>query len=481
MTKKVGNKIFSSFLWKWLERSSVQGVKFLVQILLARLLLPEEYGLIALISVFIAVADAFVHSGLNVALVQKKDADDLDFCSVFYTSIVIAVAFYFVLYITAPLVSNYYGQPLLIMVIRILSLDLVFIAVNSVQNAYISRNMLFKFNFISSLVGIIISGVVGILLAYNGYGVWALVIQQLVNQLMITMVLWFTVKWRPKLAFSTHRLKSMFRYGCNILGASLVALFTENMYTLIIGRVYDARLLGYYDRGRQFPFVIINNINSSMSSVLLPAYSTSQDDLHTLKRLARRSISLSTFVIFPAMAGLIAISEPLISMLLTDKWISCVPFLRLECLFYATLPLMTAISQTSRAIGRSDLSLKLETLKTIFTFVMFFISLPLGIYVVVGMRSVISLLIVLINVYISKKTIGYCFSEWFQDIAPSLILSTIMGIIVYLIGTINIKAIMLIPVQIISGICFYLGMAYLLKIKDLKSISKLFNSYIKIK
>lgn len=479
MIMKMEYKIFSSFLWKWLERSGVQGIKFVVQILLARLLMPEEYGLIALVLVFIAIADAFVQSGLNMALIQKRDTDELDFCSVFYASIVLAVGLYFILFITAPLIANFLEQQLLISIVRILSLNLFFTAVNSIQNAYISRRMQFKLNFISSLGGIIISGIIGILLAYAGYGVWSLVIQQLINQFLITMILWFTVKWRPTLIFSIHRLKLLFSYGCNILGASLVALLTENMYILIIGRVYDAQLLGYYDRGRQFPFVIIGNINSSMTSVLFPVYSTYQDDLDGLKSLARRSISLSTFVILPAMAGLIAIAEPLVSLLLTDKWIFCVPFLRLECLFYATLPLMTAISQTSRAIGRSDLSLKLEVLKTILTLIMFFVVLPLGIYVVVGMRSIISILIVLINVYISKRLIGYSFTEWFQDIAPSLVLSTVMGVMVYLLGTINLTPIILLPLQIVLGICLYLGIAYLLKMNIFISVLKLFKSYIK--
>lgn len=479
MPNVIQNKIVSGFLWKWLERSSVQGIKFIVQIFLARLLLPEEYGLIALISVFIAIADAFVQSGLNTALIQKKDADDLDFCTVFYVSIVIAVGFYFLLFITAPLIANFYEQPLLVSIVRVLGLNLLFSAVNSIQNAYISRRMQFKRNFVSSLGGIIVSGVVGILMAYAGYGVWAMVLQQLINQFLITMILWFTVKWRPKRIFSLYRLKSLFSYGWKVLCASLVALFTENMYTLIIGRVYDAKLLGYYDRGRQFPWVIVNNVNASITSVLLPAYSAKQDDYGALKSMTRRATSLSSFFILPAMAGLIAIAKPLVSLLLTDKWLPCVPFLQLECLFYATLPLMASSLQVSRAIGRSDLSFKMEVLKTIFTFIAFFICLPLGIYIIVAMRSVISILIVLITVYINNKLIGYSFKEWFQDIAPSLLLSTVMGGTIYLLGTIDVANILLLIIQVVSGICFYFSVAYLFKMDVFISVIKLFRNYIK--
>ncbi len=293
------SKVLSSLFWKLMERGGTQGIQFIVQIVLARLLLPEDYGLIALVTIFIALANVFVQSGFNTALIQKKDADEVDFSSVFYLSLFVAGLLYIVLFFTAPFIADFYRDLQLIPVIRILAITLFFGAFNSIQNAYVSRNMLFKKLFFSSLGAILVSGIIGVIAAYMGYGVWALVMQQLSNQLMITLILWFTVKWRPRLLFSLKRVKVLFSYGWKLLASSLLNTLYMNIRTLIIGRIYSPATLGFYNRGEQFPKLIVTNIDGSIQSVMLPTLAAHQDDRIRVKDMVRRSIVTSSFVLFP--------------------------------------------------------------------------------------------------------------------------------------------------------------------------------------
>ena len=309
------SKILSSLLWKLLEQSGTQGIQLIVQIVLARLLLPEEYGIIAIVTVFITLANVFVQSGFNTALIQKKDADELDFSSVLYLSSGVAALLYVIIYLLAPLIANYYTQPLLAPVLRVLSLTLFIGAFNSIQNAFIARNMLFKRLFISSLGAVIVSGIVGIAAAYNGWGVWALVAQQLINQLTIAIILWFTVKWRPHILFSFKRVKELFSYGSKLLLSGVIDTLYRDLRTLIIGKMYPTSMLGFYNRGQKFPQIIVSNINGSIQSVMLPVLSVHQDNRRRVKDMMRRAIITSSFFIFPMMIGLAVVAEPLIKII----------------------------------------------------------------------------------------------------------------------------------------------------------------------
>ena len=355
--------IISAFTWKLLERGGVQGIQFILAIILARLLSPKEYGIISLITIFIALATVFVQSGLNTSLIQKDDADELDFSSVFYLSLAIAAVLYMTLYFSAPAISRFYNNPILVPIVRILSFTLFFGAVNSVQMAVVSRTMMFKRYFFSSLGGVIGSGTVGVLLAYKGFGVWALVAQQLSSNFLTTAILWFTVKWRPILAFSFTRMKKLFSYGWKLLISGLLDTFFKNIYGLVIGKLYDAKSLGYFNRGQQFPVVIASNLDGSIQSVMLPALSSRQNDVDSVKRLMRRAMRTSSYILMPLMVGLAAVAKPMVSVLLTDKWLPCVPFLQLACISYALYPIHTANLTAINAIGRSDIFLKLEIIK----------------------------------------------------------------------------------------------------------------------
>lgn len=341
------SQVISGFIWKWLERCGVQGVQFIVQIVLARLLMPEDYGVIALITIFITIANVFVQSGLNAALIQKKDVDNLDYSSVFFTSLFITFVLYIALFISAPTIAEYYGEYEIILALKVLAITLFSGAFNSIQNAIVAREMQFKRIFYSSLWGVLISGIVGIIMAYAGFGVWALIWQQLINSILSTLILWFSIRWRPKFQFSIIRVKVLFSFGWKVLASSLIPALTENAYVLIIGKTYNNEILGYYNRGYQFPSVIINNVNAAISGVLFPVMASHQNNIEKLKNITRRAVLVSSFFVFPAMAGLAAMAEPLVKVILTEKWLPCVPLLQIECLFYATIPLITAVLQVN--------------------------------------------------------------------------------------------------------------------------------------
>ena len=460
------SNILSSLFWKLMERGGTQGIQFIVQIVLARLLSPEEYGIIAIVMVFILLANVFVESGFNTALIQKKDADEVDFSSVLYLSLGVATILYGLIFITAPFIASFYDQPILIQVLRVLSITIFIGAFNSIQNAYIARNMLFKKLFTSSLGSVTISGVVGIIAAYSGLGVWALVLQQLISQLAVAIILWFTVKWRPHLIFSTTRVKSLFSYGSKLLASGLLDTLYSNLRTLIIGRMYTPYMLGYYNRGQQFPQLIVSNINGSIQSVMLPALSAHQDDRKRVKEMMRRAIVSTSFLIFPMMVGMAVVAEPLVEIVLTDKWLPAVPFLQIACFTFALWPIHTANLQAINAMGRSDIFLRLEIIKKIMGLIVLGVSLPFGVYAI-ALGGIFSGLIgTFINAYPNKELLNYSYKEQWLDIMPSLLISLIMGGIVYLFNFSNILAWQILILQIVSGGIIYILLAKIFKIES---------------
>lgn len=357
------NSTLSNFLWRFAERCGAQLVSFIVSIVLARILAPEDYGTIALVTVFTAILQVFVDSGLGTALIQKKDADDLDFSSVFYFNFVICLILYAGMFAAAPYIAIFYEDATLTPVIRVLSLTIVISGVKGIQQAYVSRNMLFKRFFFSTIGGTILSAFLGIGLAYTGFGVWALVAQQLSNTAIDTLILWITVKWRPKKKFSWKRLKDLLAFGWKLLVSSLLDTAYNNLRNLIIGKMYSSSDLAFYNQGDKFPKVIVTNINTSIDSVLLPTMSNVQDDRDRVKQMTRRAIKTSTYVMAPLMMGLAFCAEPIVKIVLTDKWLPCVPFLRVFCITYMFWPVHTANLNAINAMGRSDWFLRLEIIK----------------------------------------------------------------------------------------------------------------------
>ncbi|KIO70374.1 lipopolysaccharide biosynthesis protein [Caldibacillus thermoamylovorans] len=462
VTKK---NVISSLLWKLLERGGTQGIQFIVTIVLARILLPEEFGIIVLITIFISIAEIFVQSGFNTALIQKKDVDETDFSSVFYLSLLVACILYILLFFTAPFIADFFGEPGLDSVLRVLSITLFLGAINSIQIAVISRKMQFKKLFTSSFGAVIISAIVGIGMAYNNYGVWALVGQQLSNKLTVTVILWFTVKWRPKLIFSFERVKSLFSFGWKILVSNLLDILYKNLQSLIVGRIYNSATLGFYNRGEQFPKLIVSNIDGSIQSVMLPTLSSYQDNKEKFKDIVRRSVVTSSFIIFPLMTGMAIVAEPLIRIILTDKWLPAVPFLQIFCASYALWPIHTANLQAINALGRSDLFLKLEVIKKIVGLIILGISIPFGVYALALGVLIASIISIFINAYPNSKIINYSIIEQFKDIVPSLILSSVMGILVYFIKYLELGTLLTLLLQILFGVIIYIGLAKLFRLE----------------
>lgn len=465
MENNLKSKVLSSLIWKLLERGGTQGIQFLIQIILARMLTPDDYGVIAIIMIFIALANVFIQSGFNTALIQKKKTDDIDFSSVFYLSLGVASILYIILYLTVPIIANFYKTVELIKILRVLSLTLFLGVFNSIQNTIIIKNMEFKKEFFSSLIAVFFSGILGIILAYKNYGVWALVYQQLANQFLICLILWNIVRWRPKFLFSLERIRILFAFSGKLLLSSLFDTFYMNITSLVIGKIYTASMLGFYNRGNQFPQLIISNFNGSIQSVIFPALSAVQEDRNRIKEIVRRSIVTSSYIIFPLMIGLMIIATPLIKILLTDKWLPCVPYLRIFCLSYALWPIHTANLQAINAVGRSDIFLKLEIIKKILGLSILIVSMNYGMYAIAVGVLITGILSSFINGQPNKIILNYGYLEQIKDICPSLVLSLVMGCLIYPISMMKLNNLTIIIVQIILGVFVYIFLSYILKLE----------------
>lgn len=451
----IKNKTISNMIWRFAERSAAQVVSFIVSILLARLISPKEYGSITLIMVFTSILQVFVDSGMGNALIQKKDSDDLDFSSVFYFNFIICIILYLVMFIAAPFIGEFYGDKTLIPLIRVISLTLIISGVKGIQQAYVSKHLLFKRFFYSTLGGTLFSAVVGITMAYMGFGCWALVAQQLSNAIIDTLILWLTVKWRPKLIFSFDCLKSLFSYGWKLLVSSLFDVGYNNLRNLIIGKIYSPVDLAYYNKGQQFPSLIVSNINTSIDSVLLPVMATAQDNPSIIKNMTRKSIKMSSYIMWPLMVGLAVCAKPLVIVLLTEKWIEAVFFLRVFCFTYVLWPIHTANLNAIKAMGRSDEFLKLEIIKKLIGIISIIVSIPFGVHVMAIAYLITGPISAVINAFPNKRLLNYSFKEQFEDLVPCIGLSLFMGLIVCPIQYLPIDNIMIIILQVILGAIIY--------------------------
>lgn len=458
MNKNDRNQITSGFIWRFLERCGAQGVTFIVSIVLARLLDPSVYGTIALVTVFTIIMQVFVDSGMGNALIQKKNADDLDFSSVFWFNMTMCSILYLVMFVSAPYIASFYNKSELTPVVRVLSLILIISGVKNVQQAYVSRNMLFKRFFFATLGGTIGAAVVGITMAYLGYGVWALVAQMLFNAAVDTTILWITVKWRPKKQFSLQRLKGLFSFGWKLLVSALIDTIYNQMRQLIIGRMYSSSDLAHYNQGKKLPELIVTNINASIDSVLLPTMSKAQDDSKAVKGMTRRAIKTSTYIMMPFMVGLAVCAEPLVSLILTDKWLPCVPFLRIFCFSFAFYPIHTANLNAMKAMGRSDLFLKLEIIKKIVGLVAILTTMRISVMAMAYSLLVTSVLSQIINSWPNKKLMNYSYLEQLKDMLPQILLSLVMGATVLSVQFIGLSASVTLLIQIpLGGIIYVAG------------------------
>ena len=462
---KTRSKVFSNFIWRFAERCGAQLVTFIVSIVLARILMPDDYGTIALVTVFTTIMQVFVDSGLSTALIQKKDADDLDFSSVFYFNFIVCILLYLVMFFAAPLIASFYDIPELVSVVRVISLTIVISGVKGVQQSYVSRNMLFKRFFYATLGGTIFSAFLGIAMAYAGCGVWAIVAQQLSNTAIDTLILWITVKWRPKLMFSWKRLKALLGFGWKLLCSALLDTVYNNLRSLIIGKVYSSADLAYYNEGKKFPNFIVTNINTSIDSVLLPAMSNEQDDKTRVKKMTRRSIMISCYIMAPLMIGLVCCARNIVVLVLTEKWLPCVFYLQIFCITYMFYPIHTVNLNAIKAMGRSDLFLKLEICKKVVGLALLFATVFISVKAMTYSLLVSTLFSMMINAWPNKELLHYSFLEQMKDIMPSILLAVGMGACVYAIGLLHLPTLPLLVIQIFCGGGIYLLGSKLLKLK----------------
>lgn len=455
--------IVKSFFWKLFERISAQLVQFVITIVLARLLLPSEYGTIALITIFIQISEVIIEGGLNTALIQKKGADNLDFSTIFYFSLGLAGVFYLLLFLGAPAIAHFYNQSELVPVIRVLSLGLFFYAFNSIQRAYVSKKMLFQRLFYSSIGAIILSGSIGIYLAYYGAGVWALVVQNISMQFFTTVIMWFTVKWRPEWAFSIIRFRGLFGYGWKILGANFITSLFVNLRKLVIGKFYTPASLAYYEKGDQLPALVMNNIFASVQAILLPTFSDVQDDRIRVKSMMRRSTKLSCFFIYPLMVGMIVVAKPLVVLLLTEKWLSVVPFVQILCVANFFRPITLSNWEAIKALGYSNITLKLEVVKKIVDITILVVSASIGVYAIAWGCVLFNFICVFINLAPNKKLLNYGIKEQIVDAAPTLLIAILMGVSIYWIQLLALPDVVILLLQIVIGALMYAGLSRLLK------------------
>lgn len=469
----IKQKVMDGLFWKLLENGGAQGVQFVITILLARLLTPAEYGVVGIIMVFIIIANVFVQSGFSTALVQKKQADALDFSSVCYFELVLALVLYGALYLAAPRIASFYEIDVLEKIVRVLAIVLFPGAVISVQTAYISRQMEFRGLFLSTLAASILSGVVSVWMASAGYSVWAMVGQQLVYYFSLMIVLFVTVSWRPVPACSLARVRQMFAFGWKLLCASLLDTVFNNLYGLFIGKIYNEELLGSYNRGEQFPKLIATNLGAAIQAVLLPAFSSQQDDLSEVRKMVRRAIRLSSFLVLPMLLGLFAVADTLVLALLKEKWLICVPFLRIMCVSYCFWPIHITNLQAINAVGRSDIFLKLELVKKALSLLALLIGMRYSVYVLVILKAAQDFLCTFVNAAPNRKLLGYGILQQWLDVAPSLVLSAVMCLIVMAAGrALAGTAVWLrLFLQIAVGVGVYGALAWILRIESFGYLS----------
>lgn len=427
----VGKSVTASLFWKMLERFSVQGVSFVVSLVLARLLDPAEYGSVSLILVFTNIATVFVQGGFNMALIQKPNVTETDKSTVFFISVGMALVLYAALFFAAPVIAAFYGVPELESATRALSLILFPGAFNSVQTALASKAFMFRAIFMSSLIAVAGSAVVGITLAWQGAGMWALIAQQLSNQVLVCLVLWFAIRWIPSLKFSLESAKKLFSFGSRILGGNLLNAFFQDLRSLIIGRLYSSADLAFFTRGRQFPQTIMSAVNGSLQSVMFPAFSKMQGDRTNVSKSLRRAVQVSNYIIHPTVISLAIVAEPLVTVLLTEKWLESAQFVIIFALAYVFQPIQILSAEAMRGIGDSKTTLHLEVLRKTFEAVILLASIPFGVFWIAFGTIPAGFLSMVCALKKGRDILGYSICDQINDFITPLLISSVPALLGY--------------------------------------------------
>ena len=433
MSKTIKNKIVKGVFWQGLERVGSYGIGFIVSIILARRLSPEEFGVIAIMMVFITLSQVFIDSGFSVALIQKKNMEEADCCSVFYINIVMSFLLYGILYLVSPYIATFYETDGLTRYLHVFSLVIIIRSFSLVQNALLRKRMLFHLSFRISWIALIISGIVGIGMAYSNCGVWSLIAQQLTNALVTVIMQWYWVKWRPQWLFDWKRTKELFSFGWKLFCTSFIDTIYNDIYSLVIGKIANLEILSYYDRGKMYPKMGMDIINSTIGSVFLPAFSELQDDRGRMKELAKRGLKCIMFMVTPALAFLFVFADSITVLVLTEKWLPSVIFMRLCCITFFFWPFHTTNIQIITACGKSDVILYLEIIKKVQAILVIAITYRFGVITMVAAGAAMGLVGMIENSWYNRKLIGYAPWQQLWDNVPITIITVAVSAICYFI------------------------------------------------
>ena len=461
------NQVVTSFLWRLLETGGGKLVTLFVSIIIARQINPEAYGILSIIMALLYFLQAFIDSGMGVALIRKKDADELDFSTLFLFNTGGCILLYCAVFFSAPLIAAFYAIPQLTVYIRVASLSLLIFGINNIQMAYVTKNLLYKTHFIAGIVAILISSIIALVMVYLNYGIWALIAQFLSSSIVVTIATWLQISWKPKLIFSWSRLQGLVSFGWKILAAGLVDRGYSALHSGIVGKLYSPTTLAFWERGNSFPGTISGVINSSISSIFFPMQSKLQDDLQAMKKALQRSIKTGTFIMAPMMIGLSVCAEPLVRLILTEKWLPCVFFMRIVCIVSIFPPVNSANLATIQALGHSGLFLKLEIFRKSITFVLLLATMFISIEVMALSLLVTALADLTVNTYYNHKLINYGFFEQMKDISSTLLLAAFMGGCVYLLTFLPLNSLAILGLQIVSGAVIYLCLSLLARKEEL--------------
>lgn len=423
MAESLKSKTVKGTLWSSVERFSVQGIMFVVMIIMARMLTPEDYGLVGMITIFVAVSQSLIDSGFSQALIRKQDRTETDNSTVFYFNIAVGAALYTILFLCAPIISDFYGEPQLTPVTRAIGLCIVFNSLAVVQRALLTVRLDFKTQAKATLIGAVVSGAAGVTMAYTGFGVWAIVTQQVVNLALVTLFLWVFSHWKPIWAYSWKSFRELFSFGSKLLASGLIDTLYRNMYLIVIGKVFKASDLGYYTRAHQFSDFASSNITGIFQRVSYPVLCTIQDDDTRLADVYRRLLKVSAFVIFPLLMGLAAVARPLVITFLTEKWLSAATLLVPLCFAGMWYPVHAINLNLLQVKGRSDLFLRLEIIKKALGVAMLCITLPMGLLPMCWGMLANSIISLVINTHYTGRLIHLGFLAQMRDLLPSLALS----------------------------------------------------------
>ena len=474
-------QVVKNSFWKFLESISVQLIQLVITVILARMLDPDDYGLMALVLVSVNFLGLFVNSSISSYLIFIRDIKKEDFCTALISNIIIAIVLMVVLFIAAEEIASFYNAPLLSTLLRVMTIIIPLNSISSIYNAYAMKMSLFRTLFVRNLIALPASGIIALIAAFSGLGVWALVLQQVSYSLFLCVIVIITIKiriegnWR----FEVSNVIPMFKYGIKVLLSSFIAFVSDNISDLLIGKRINAEQLGYYNRGNHFPSALISALNNTISSVLFPAFASYNSNLNELKSKYSKTIRTLYYITLPVMLGMVACAEPMVNVLLTDKWASCIPIIQIICIYYCALPFLQTSSQITLAVGKLNLRVLGEFIKFVVTIVALICFIDYGIIAVAFARLIVNIILVIVTLVINKMIIGYGFKDFLKDIWKPVMISMIMLLFIYPLVYVLMPDWIILVVQIVLGVTIYLSSIKLLHVDDVKEILTLVAGKIK--